>query len=72
MHISHVIDKNVCKMAKNRDLKTQIYGSKNISSCSIEHKIVNIAVYFVQPCYLHIYLKILMKMYEKIEYHAMN
>ena len=34
MHISCVIDENVCKIAKNGDLKMQIYGSKNISSCS--------------------------------------
>ena len=32
-HISRVIDENVRKIAKNRDLKTGIYGSKNISSC---------------------------------------
>ena len=32
-HISRVIDENVRKMAKNGDLKTRIYGSKNISSC---------------------------------------
>ena len=31
--ISRVIDENVRKMAKNADLKTRIYGSKNISSC---------------------------------------
>ena len=33
MHISRVIDENVRKIAKNGDLKTRIYGSKNISSC---------------------------------------
>ena len=32
MDISCVIDDNVCKMTKNADLKTQIYGLKNISS----------------------------------------
>ena len=32
-HISRVIDENIRRMAKNGDLKTQIYGSKNISSC---------------------------------------
>ena len=32
-HISRVIDENVRKMTKNGDLKTRIYGSKNISSC---------------------------------------
>ena len=31
--ISRVIDENVRKIAKNGDLKTRIYGSKNISSC---------------------------------------
>ena len=33
MHISRVIDENVRKIAKNGDLKTRIYASKNISSC---------------------------------------
>ena len=27
------IDENVRKMAKNGDLETRIYGSKNVSSC---------------------------------------
>ena len=32
-HISRVIDENVRKMAKNGDLETRIYGSKNILCC---------------------------------------
>ena len=56
-------------MAKNRDLKTQFYGSKNISSCRAKNseysRVFRLAL-------LSIYFEILMKMYEKIEYHRMN
>ena len=36
----------------------------------VEHKILNISVF--RLALLSIYLEILMKMYEKIEYHRMN
>ena len=69
MHISRVIDEDVRKMAKNRDLKTRIYGSKHISSCRPKNsqysRVFRLAL-------LSIYPKILLKMYEKIEYHRMN
>ena len=56
-------------MTKNGDLKTRIYGSKNILSCRAKDseysRVFCLAL-------LSIYLEILMKMYEKIEYHRMN
>ena len=64
-----MIDESVRKMAKNGDLKTQTYGSKNTSSCrgknSEYSRVFRLAL-------LSIYLEILMKMYEEIEYHRMN
>ena len=60
--ISRVIDENVRKMAKNGDLKTQIYGSKNISSCRAKNSEYSRVFHLAS---LSIYLEILMKMYEK-------
>ena len=56
-------------MAKKGDLKTRIYGSKNTSSCRAKNseysRVFRLAL-------LSIYLEILMKMYEKIEYHRIK
>ena len=56
-------------MAKNGDLKTRIYGTKNISSYRAENSeysgVFRLAL-------LSIHFKILMKMYEKIEYRRLN
>ena len=56
-------------MTKSGDLKTRIYGSKNISSCRVQNSeysgVFRLAL-------LSSYLEILMKIYEKIEYHHMN
>ena len=61
-HIFRVIDENIRKMAKNGDLKTRIYGSKNISSCRAKNSEYSRVFRLAS---LSIYLKILMKMYEK-------
>ena len=55
---------NVRNMAKNGDLKTRIYGSKNKKNSEYSRVFCS--------ALLSIYLEILMKMYEKIEYHRMN
>ena len=54
------------KWRKNGDLKTQIDGSKNISSCRAQNSESSGVFCFAL---LSIYLEILMIMYEKIEYH---
>ena len=57
------------KWRKNGDLKTQIDGSKNISSCRALNSEYSGVLRFTL---LSIHLEILMIMYEKIEYHQMN
>ena len=56
-------------MANDGDLKTRIYGSKNISTCRAYNSEYSGVFHLAL---LSTYLEILMKMYEKIEYHRMN
>ena len=68
-NLNAYFSRNCRKCSKNGDLKTRIYGSKNISSCRAKNSKYSRVFRLAS---LSIYLEVLMKMYEKIEYHRMN